>query len=141
MSPKWNSISCLSLFLLSPPPMRNLYIYLTALASLHESVALRHGSSQFQDLQAFPKFEIQFLNHLPIAESDASKCESAGLEMEDEWMGLHAPIGQRRIGSDVVEANVRMDDSQSSLTHRPVSILLEWHSHLQEQPLPNHTSA
>lgn len=80
--------------------MRNLEIYLSALAVLHGVAALGHGSSHFRDLQAFPKFEVQFLNQLPISESDAKRCMSAGIEREDEWMGLRAPhVDQKRLGS------------------------------------------
>ena len=82
--------------------MRNLHIYLQALAVLYgasEVHALGHRSSHFRDLQAFPKYEVQFLNHLPIAESDAKRCMSAGIEVEDEWMALRAPhVGQQRLG-------------------------------------------
>lgn len=80
--------------------MRNLHIYLSALATLYGSgVQAGHRSSHFRDLQACPKFEIQFLNQLPISESDAKRCLEAGVQVEDEWMALRAPrVGQQRLG-------------------------------------------
>lgn len=79
--------------------MRNLAIYLSALSALHPTLGIRHGSSQLRDLEAFPKFEVQFLNHLPVAESDAARCESLGLGREEEWSGLRVPgEGRKRVG-------------------------------------------
>lgn len=86
-------------------PMRNLYIYLSALSSLSAGVyGLRHGASQLRDLLAFPKYEIQFLNDLPLAESDAAKCRSLGISSLDEWLGVRAPaMGERRLGDGSAE--------------------------------------
>jgi protein OS-9 len=83
---------------------------LSVLASLSPSLGLRHGSSQLRDLLAFPKYEVQFLNDLPLAESDASRCRSLGIEREEEWLGLRAPfMDGRRLGdgSEAVSSDVR----------------------------------
>lgn len=91
--------------------MRNLNIYLSALISLHGSLALHHGPSHFRDLQAFPKYEVQFLNHLPIAESDAKECLSGGIEREEEWMGARAPmLGHRESDRDSDRGRRRLSD-------------------------------
>lgn len=91
--------------------MRNLQIYLSALIALHGSgVHAGHRSSHFRDLQAFPKYEVQFLNQLPIAESDAKRCLDAGVEQEEEWMALRVPhVGQKRLGDggDILPVDVR----------------------------------
>jgi protein OS-9 len=80
--------------------MRNLHIYLSALVTLYGGrVHAGHRSSHFRDLQAFPKFEVQFLNQLPIAESDAKRCLDAGIEQEEDWMTLRAArVEHKRIG-------------------------------------------
>jgi protein OS-9 len=66
--------------------MRNLHIYLSALSVLHPVLGIRHGSSELRDLEAFPKFEVQFLNHLPVAESEAKRSQSEGIRREEEWV-------------------------------------------------------
>jgi hypothetical protein len=69
--------------------MRNLHIYLSALTFLDSALGIRHGASQLRDLQAFPKFEVQFLNHLPVTESDAARMQRDGLQHDDEWSDVH----------------------------------------------------
>jgi hypothetical protein len=109
--------------------MRNLAIYLSALSVLSPPTsALRHGASQLRDVLAFPKYEVQFLNDLPLAESDARRCRSLGIEREEEWMGLRAPFvdgrrlgdGNEQIPSEVGNAHVGHDDAMdaSSLLFR-----------------------
>ena len=83
--------------------MRHLAIYVSALASLYPSLALRHGSAQLRDLVAFPKYEIQFLNDLPLMASDASRCRSLGIEQEDDFLGLRIVLAERRRLSDGVD--------------------------------------
>lgn len=90
----------------NPPPsfcgrrtMRNLIIYLSALSSLSSSSAIRHGASQLRDILAFPKYEVQFLNDLPLAASDAERCGNLGIEREDEFLTGRLDIRERkRIG-------------------------------------------
>jgi hypothetical protein len=65
--------------------MRNLSIYLSALATLLPSNALRHGSHQLRDLLAFPKYQIDYLNELPLSSSDAKACLREGVENESEF--------------------------------------------------------
>lgn len=65
--------------------MRNLAIYLAALATLSPGLGLRHGSRQLRDLLAFPKYQIDFLNDLPLSASDADRCKAVGVEVEDEF--------------------------------------------------------
>ena len=88
------------MFLSSPSKMRYLAIYISALASLYPSHALRHGSAQLRDLVAFPKYEVQFLNDLPLMASDASRCRSQGIEQEDDFLGLRVVLTERRRLSD-----------------------------------------
>ena len=45
---------------------------------------------------AFPKYEIQFLNDLPLAASDADQCHNLGIETEDEFLGLKLSLSERR---------------------------------------------
>ncbi|OCF77071.1 hypothetical protein I204_02780 [Kwoniella mangroviensis CBS 8886] len=78
---------------------RNLLIYLFALSSLSSSsLAFRHGQNQLRDLYAYPKYEIQFLNDLPLSKSDAERCQSLGLDGEGDWLEAKAGDGRRRLG-------------------------------------------
>lgn len=65
--------------------MRNLFIYLTALSELSSSLALRHGSHQLRDLLAFPKYQVDYLNELPLSTSDAKACLREGIDLEEEF--------------------------------------------------------
>ena len=65
--------------------MRNLVIYLSALTTLLPSNALRHGSHQLRDLLAFPKYQIDYLNELPLSSSDAKACLRDGVEFESDF--------------------------------------------------------
>ncbi|KAK8847521.1 hypothetical protein IAR55_005379 [Kwoniella newhampshirensis] len=69
---------------------RNLLIYLSALSVLTPlpSLSLRHGAHQLRDLYAYPKYEVQFLNDLPISADDANRCKNLGLESEEDWIKL-----------------------------------------------------
>lgn len=93
--------------------MRNLHIYLSALASLHSALGIRHGASQLRDLQAFPKFEVQFLNHLPVTETEAARYHKEGLRREDEWSGTDTGAGFHRLDG--------VDEGSHS-----VSFFLQW---------------
>jgi len=84
--------------------MRNLAIYLSAISVLHGSSALRHGASQIRDLLAFPKYQVQFLNNLPLSASDAERCDTLGIQTEDEFLGLHPSLSERRrVGDGVTD--------------------------------------
>ncbi|WRT64659.1 uncharacterized protein IL334_001593 [Kwoniella shivajii] len=70
---------------------RNLLIYSLALSSLASApgLALRHGQNQLRDLFAYPKYEIQFMNDLPLSKSDAElyqSSSSSGLMDESDWL-------------------------------------------------------
>lgn len=81
--------------------MRNLIIYLGALSALSStSSAVRHGAAQLRDLLAYPKYEVQFLNDLPVSVSDADKAKSLGVEREDEWLHLRLGLHDRKRLSD-----------------------------------------
>ena len=88
----------------SPLPyhaMRNLFIYISALTVLSDSVlSLKHGNAQLRDLLAYPKYDVQFLNDLPISSSDAGRAKSLGVEREDEWISPRFNPGERRRLSD-----------------------------------------
>jgi len=91
--------------------MRYLHIYLSALASLSPfpSLAIRHSASQLRDLFAYPKYEIQFLNDLPLTNSDAERCQTLGLDTEEDFLDLRIHTnGRKRVGDgldDGVEQN------------------------------------
>lgn len=89
--------------------MRNLAIYLAGLAVLSgPSAALGPASASFRDLLAYPKYEVLFLNDLPIAESDARRLRggepggtssTGGLDHEDDWWSLRVPRRpEKRLG-------------------------------------------
>ena len=85
--------------------MRNLIIYLGALSALSStSSAVRHGAAQLRDLLAYPKYEVQFLNDLPVSASDADKAKSLGVEREDEWLHLRLGLHDRKRLSDGQDA-------------------------------------
>lgn len=79
--------------------MRNLYIFLSAVSSLTSSTAaLRHSTHQLRDLFAFPKYEVDFLNDLPLSSSDASRAKSLGVENEEEWLRKSFQVERKRLG-------------------------------------------
>lgn len=86
--------------------MRNLAIYLSALAVLHPALAVRH-SAHFRDLLAFPKYEVQFLNDLPISSSDAISCQETGLHDEAEYLVLHPEL----------QRSTKIGDGSTAATH------------------------
>ncbi|OCF33859.1 hypothetical protein I316_04571 [Kwoniella heveanensis BCC8398] len=61
--------------------------------------ALRHDIHQLRDLYAYPKYEVQFLNDLPLSKSDAERFTSFGLGDVDDWLRARAG-GGRGGGSD-----------------------------------------
>ncbi|WVF69689.1 hypothetical protein IAT40_004468 [Kwoniella sp. CBS 6097] len=52
--------------------------------------ALRHGAHQLRDLYAYPKYEVQFLNDLPLSKSDAERYTSFGVGEPGEWLRARA---------------------------------------------------
>jgi protein OS-9 len=77
--------------------MRNLHIYLSALATLSVPViGLRHGSRQLRDMLAFPKYQVEFMNELPLSHSDAERCRAMGVEDEDEFTQVRFEGKRRR---------------------------------------------
>ncbi|WVW78308.1 hypothetical protein I302_100262 [Kwoniella bestiolae CBS 10118] len=74
---------------------RNLLIYLCALSSLSSSLSFRHGQNQLRDLYAYPKYEVQFLNDLPLSRSDALRCQSLGVDSEEQWLEPSVRDGRR----------------------------------------------
>lgn len=96
--------------------MRNLFIYLSALNALSPVFGLRHGTAQLRDLLAYPKYEVQFLNDLPISTTDAEKARSIGIEREDEWFSLHLGIaGTKRLsnGTQPLSRSVSLTHTQT----------------------------
>ncbi|BEI83897.1 hypothetical protein CcaverHIS002_0405010 [Cutaneotrichosporon cavernicola] len=83
--------------------MSHLAIYLLALAALRPASALGVG---LQDLASLPKYQVDFLNDLPLSESDAASIRIHGLTHEDQFLALH-PASARR---DTIESTT----SQSS---------------------------
>ncbi|WVR04729.1 hypothetical protein IAU60_001740 [Kwoniella sp. DSM 27419] len=75
---------------------RNLLIYTLALSALAPSHALRQGSHQLRDLYAYPKYDVQFLNDLPLAKSDAERCTVEGVSREEDWISAR-PGTKRRL--------------------------------------------
>lgn len=81
--------------------MRNLLIYLSALTSLSTPVlGLRHGSRQLRDMLAFPKYQVEFMNELPLSHSDAERCRAMGVEDEDEFTKVRFEGRDRRAISE-----------------------------------------
>ena len=79
--------------------MRNLVIYLSALGTLSPALAISHGAAQLRDLLAYPKYDVQFMNDLPLSTSDADRAKTLGIETEIEWLDLRlASQDQRRLG-------------------------------------------
>lgn len=96
--------------------MRNLYIYLSALSVLSPALGFRHGAAQLRDLLAYPKYDVQFLNDLPISASDGERAQAMGLDKEDEWLSLHLKNeGRRRLDNGT--RPLRPEVSQRILVH------------------------
>ncbi|WWD21612.1 hypothetical protein CI109_106098 [Kwoniella shandongensis] len=81
---------------------RNLLIYLSALSALSPlpSLSLRHGAHQLRDLYAYPKYEVQFMNDLPLSAGDAQRCKITGIGIEEDWMAMRpagGSGGERRL--------------------------------------------
>lgn len=95
--------------------MRNLSIYLSALATLLPSNALRHGSHQLRDLLAFPKYQIDYLNELPLSSSDAKACLREGIEYESDFTqtrfeGRKHVSGNDSRGEEGVKVSLKCDE-------------------------------
>lgn len=72
--------------------MSHLAIYLLALAALspaQPALAALHAGGGLQDLAAYPKYQVEFLNDLPLSQSDADAIRQRGLTHEDEFKDLH----------------------------------------------------
>ena len=80
--------------------MRELAIYLWALGSLSSTYGLSHGSAQLRDMLAYPKYQVSFLNHLPVSVSDAAKARAIGIEKEEEWLSQRLSLPEERTLSD-----------------------------------------
>ena len=92
--------------------MRNLIIYISALCVLAEGHAFDHGAAQLRDLLAHPKYEVQFLNDLPVSQSDADRANTLGLEREEEWLDLRLSLDRQRVGDGMsVPSEVRPTSS------------------------------
>ena len=92
--------------------MRKLAIYVSALLSLsYTASSSRHGA-QLRDLQAFPKYEVIFLNDLPLSSSDAELVK-AGLDSSEDFLGLHV-TASHSTGS----SRRRLGDGSDSPGHR-----------------------
>jgi hypothetical protein len=95
--------------------MRNLSIYLSALAIVLPSNALRHGSHQLRDLLAFPKYQIDYLNELPLSSSDAKACLRDGVEYESDFTqtrfeGRKHVSGNDSQGEEGVKVSLESDE-------------------------------
>ncbi|WWC59607.1 uncharacterized protein I303_102165 [Kwoniella dejecticola CBS 10117] len=87
---------------------RNLLIYLCALSSLSSTSSLRQGGNQLRDLYAYPKYEVQFLNDLPLSQSDAERVKSLGLGNEQDWLqGNLGGSSGRRLSDGNEEAAIK----------------------------------
>lgn len=69
--------------------MSHLAIYLLALAALSPARPALALGGGLQDLAAYPKYQVDFLNDLPLAESDAAEIRKFGLTHEDQFLDLH----------------------------------------------------
>lgn len=69
--------------------MSHLSIYLLALAALSPARPALALGGGLQDLAAYPKHQVDFLNDLPLAESDAAAIRQYGLTHEDQFLERH----------------------------------------------------
>jgi protein OS-9 len=95
--------------------MRNLVIYASALASLSPAWAFRPGPHQLRDLLAFPKYSVDFLNETPLSATDAAKCRSEGVELEDDFIQTRftGEGARRRLnGNDTRDGEGKRDPSK-----------------------------
>ena len=90
--------------------MRNLIIYLSALGALSPALAVSHGAAQLRDLLAYPKYDVQFLNDLPLSDSDAARAKARGVETEDEWFDLRLSPNRKRLG-DATDTPVEVSNA------------------------------
>jgi protein OS-9 len=61
---------------------------LAALASAGAAVRTPNAGG-LQDLAAYPKYEVVFLNDQPLSASDAARCRSEGLVNDDDFLVIH----------------------------------------------------
>lgn len=115
--------------------MSHLAIYLLALAASRPHVlALNSG---LQDLAAFPKYQVEFLNHLPLSANDAAVVQRLGMAHEDEFLQLHPRRdtidGEEHLSPDTQVALVPLQYSPPGVGGR--------HQYLCALPSSNTTSA
>lgn len=65
----------------------SVFLYLHLLPLL-PALAIRTGPHQLRDLYAYPKYQIQFLNDLPVSASDAKRIKEGGIGSEIEWLDM-----------------------------------------------------
>lgn len=69
-----------------------LYLHLLPLLP---APAIGSGPHQLRDLYAYPKYQVQFLNDLPISASDAKRIKEVGVGSEIEWIDMR--LGDRSL--------------------------------------------
>lgn len=69
-----------------------LYLHLLPLLP---ALAIGSGPHQLRDLYAYPKYQVQFLNDLPVSASDAKRIREVGVGSEIEWLDMRP--GDRRL--------------------------------------------
>ncbi|WVN89339.1 uncharacterized protein L203_104562 [Cryptococcus depauperatus CBS 7841] len=84
------------------------HLALCALASIPlPAFSLRHGPHQLRDPYAYPKYQVQFLNDLPVSKSDANLAMEVGIKIEDEW--LDKRVGRGLEGGDIKLKEERLE--------------------------------
>lgn len=58
------------------------------LLRLLPALAIRSGPHQLRDLYTYPKYQVQFLNDLPVSASDAKRMKEVGVGSEIEWLDM-----------------------------------------------------
>ncbi|OWZ66435.1 hypothetical protein AYX14_05909 [Cryptococcus neoformans] len=58
------------------------------LLPLLPALAIRSGPHQLRDLYTYPKYQVQFLNDLPVSASDAKRMKEVGVGSEIEWLDM-----------------------------------------------------
>ena len=125
--------------------MRHVLIYSSALTALAStSVAIKHEAAQLRDLLSYPKYEIQFLNDLPLSTSDADRAKRKGVEREDEWFALRFSDARDRLsdGSETLPYEVRdlrwnIAEGVGSIRARPYESYSSWFRLCSKLPLPH----
>jgi len=83
---------------------------LAALAGTATAMRPANPGGGLQDLAAYPKYEVVFLNDYPLAESDAARCRAEGLVNDDDFLEIRP---RSRVAIEAEAANRRIEAGES----------------------------